>query len=251
MKRCFFVFILGLLLVSCEPDGPKDNTLSIKFNINSGTTPLVYDVNYMLDTLTIQYTDVRFYISQPVFSSGADFISFEDAYFLGDAASANNTFVVGDLGKRTIDGIAFGFGVDSSRNTQNGSKAIQAFAYPTSHPLSAANNMYWSWDPGYIWMKLEGKMDSNEDGDFADANETFSIHTGIDVAYNFISRTHIFSMNDEPKTIQVDMDINKFFDNYDLVSNPFAHPLDTTSADYHNMKAVHDNANLVFGNFYE
>src|SRR5688572_9795845 len=156
MKKYFFLFVLGLILVSCEPDAIKDNTVSIKFNLKAGTAPLAYNTTYDLSGLDIQYTEFRFYISQPAFSSGPDQIVFSDAYFLGDAASTNNTFVVGDLGKRAIDGIAFGFGVDSSRNTQNGSKAIQAFAYATDHPLSASNNMYWSWNPGYIWMKLEG-----------------------------------------------------------------------------------------------
>lgn len=249
-NRYLFLFISGLFLLSCQPDA-KDNTISMKFNINAGTTPLVYNTTYTVNTLNLQYTNVQFYISQPVFSSGADFIRFNDSYFLGDAAHTDNTFTVGDLGKRTIDGIAFGFGVDSSRNTQNGSKAIQAFNYATSHPLSASNNMYWSWNPGYIWMKLEGRMDSNNDGDYNDANETFSIHTGIDAAYLFISRTFVFSMHDAAKTIKVDMDINQFFTGVNLVATPFAHPLSTGAADYNTMLSVQNNANLVFGQFYE
>lgn len=250
MKRCSFLIVLCLLLFSCEPDA-KDNTVSIKFNINSGSSPLTYNTTYTVNGLDIQYTGVRFYISQPVFSSGPDQIAFNDAYFLADAANANNTFVIGDLGKRVMDGVAFGYGVDSSRNTQSGSKAIQAFAYATSHPLSASNNMYWSWNPGYIWMKLEGRMDSNNDGDFNDANETFSYHTGIDASYVFISRAFVFTMNDAPKTIQVDMDIDQFFTGVDIVANPFAHPLSTGAADYGVMLSVQNNANAVFGQFYE
>jgi hypothetical protein len=250
MKKYSFLLFLAIFLLSCEPDA-KHNTLSIKFNINSGTSPLQYNTNYTVNGVTIQYTDVRFYISQPVFSSGAETVEFKDAYFLGDASSSDNTFVVGDVGKRTIDGIAFGFGVDSSRNTQAGSRAVPAYSYPLDHALSSGNNMYWAWNPGYIWMKLEGKMDANADLDFADPGESFSIHTGVNNAYRFVSRTFVFTMNDAPKTIQVDMDINKFFTGYDLVANPFAHPLDTTASDYHNMVQVQDNVQLVFGNFYE
>ncbi len=249
MKKYLLFSLFALFLFSCENE-PGNNILSIKFNVNAGTTPLQYNTNYLLDTTTIQFTSFRFYISQPVFTSGADVIAFNDAYFLGEAGG-NNIFEVGDIGKRTIDGVAFGFGVDSSRNTQNGSKAIQAFSYSVDHPLSASNNMYWSWNPGYIWMKLEGRQDLNDDTDFNDPGETFSIHTGVDEAYRFISRTYIFTMNDAPKTIQVDMDVLRFFDLYDLAANPFAHPLDTNSSDYHDMVAIQDNANLVFGNFYE
>ncbi len=251
MKKYSFLLFLAVFLFSCEPENGKDNTLSIKFNINSGTSPLLYNTNYTVNGLTIQYTDVRFYISQPVFSSGAETIEFNDAYFLGDAASSNNTFVVGDLGKRTIDGIAFGYGVDPSRNTQAGSKAMPAYSYALEHALSSANNMYWSWNPGYIWMKLEGRMDANADLDFSDPGEIFSIHTGVDAAYRFVSRTYVFNMNDAPKTIQVDMDIDKFFDSYNLLGTPFAHPLDTNASDYHSMLYVQDNSNLVFGDFYE
>jgi hypothetical protein len=250
MKKYSIFFVLILFLVSCEPE-KKDNTLSIKFNINAGTVPLQYDVNYALDTLDIQFSNVRFYISQPVFSAGAEQVAFNDTYFLGDAANANNTFVVGDVGKRTIDGIAFGFGVDPSRNTQSGANAVPAYSYSVDHPLSSSQNMYWSWNPGYIWMKLEGRLDANNDGDFIDAGETFSIHTGVDAAYTYISRTFIFTMNDAPKTIQIDMDVLKFFDSYDLVANPNAHPLNTSSPDYHNMVTIQNNAELVFGNFYE
>lgn len=249
-KKYSFLLFLAIFLLSCEPEG-KDNTLSIKFNINSGTSPLQYNTNYTVNGLTIQYTDVRFYISQPVFSSGAQTIEFKDSYFLGDAASSENIFVVGDVGKRTIDGIAFGFGVDSSRNDQTGSKAIPAYSYDLNHALSSANNMYWSWNPGYIWMKLEGRMDANADLDFADPGEIFSIHTGVNAAYRFVSRTYVFSMNDAPKTIQVDMDIDQFFAGYNLTGSPFAHPLDTNASDYHAMLSVQENVELVFGNFYE
>lgn len=250
MKKCALFFILAVMLVSCQPD-VKDNTLSIKFNINAGTNPLAYNTTYSVSGYNVQYTLFKFYISQPTFSSGPDMIYFNDAYFLGDASVANNTFVVGDLGKRTIDGVAFGYGVDSSRNSQNGSLAIPAYAYPTDHPLSASNNMYWAWNPGYIWMKLEGRMDANVDGDFEDVNEQFSYHTGIDYAYKIISRNFIFSMNDAPKTIQIDMDVNQFLENHDFISYPFAHPSDTTSSDYKTMQTIEDNSNLVFGNFYE
>jgi hypothetical protein len=250
MKRYSLFFILVLMLASCQPE-TKDNTLSIKFNINAGSSPLAYNTNYTVAGYTVQYTLFKFYMSQPVLSSGADMLHNNDSYFLGDASLSNNTWVIGDIGKRTIDGIAFGFGVDSSRNSINGSRAIPAYAYPTDHPLSASNNMYWGWNPGYIWMKLEGRVDANSDGDFNDVNEQFSFHTGVDPSYRLVSRTFIFSMNDAPKTIQIDMDVHKFLESHDFISYPFAHPSDTTSIDYHTMMAIQENSNLVFGNFYE
>ncbi len=251
MKKYALFLVWAVFLVSCEPEPTPNNTVSIKFNINAGASALLYDTDYLVGTDTVQFTEVKFYVSQPVFSSGADVIAFNDSYFLADAAQSNNTFVVGDVGKRTIDGVAFGFGVDSSRNTQNGSKALQAFSYGVNHPLSASNNMYWSWNPGYVWMKLEGRIDANGDGDFLDVNETFSIHTGIDPAYVFINRTYIFTMNDAPKTIQIDLDVLQFFTGYNLAANPFAHPLTTGSADYPNVVAIQNNANSAFGSFYE
>lgn len=248
-KKIGFLLLAAMFIWSCTPDSPN-NTLSLKFNVNAGTIPLQYNTNYMLDTMVIQFTQVRFYLSQPEFTSGGNTVSFPDAYFLGEAEQSN-LWEIGDVGKRVFDGIAFGFGVDSSRNTINGSKAIPAFSYSVDHPLSASNNMYWAWNPGYIWMKLEGRMDSNMDGDVIDASETFSIHTGVDQAYLLLSRANVFEMNNEPKTLQVDMDILKFFDGHDLVSRPFAHPLDTASVDYATMFYIQNNVNLVFGNFYE
>jgi len=252
MKKYFALILLAAVLVSCENnDGPKNNTLSIRFNIMAGNTPLLYNVNYMLDTNTIQFTQVRFYMSQPVFSSGAESVAFNDSYYLADAAYVENTWEIGDVGKRTFDGVALGFGVDSSRNTQNGTQAIPAYSYDVNHALSVSNNMYWSWNPGYIWMKLEGRMDANHDGDLDDAGETFGIHTGLDPAYVFVSRTFVFSMNDEPKTINVDVNVLRFFDNYDLLAHPNSHAMSTGSPDYPFMLQVQNNVQNVFGNFYE
>ena len=47
--------------------------------------------------------------------------------------------------------------------------------FDSSHPLSIANNTYWSWASKYKFFMLEGRVDSQSDG----IDATFSYHSGL------------------------------------------------------------------------
>lgn len=249
MKKLFLLLPLALLLSSCEQ--PGNNTLYIKFNILAGTVPLQYNTDYNTVNNKVQFTNLKFYVGQPtLYFSGGETNEMTDKYFLCDAEK-ENVFDLGDVGKKNIEMIRMGFGVDSTRNTVNGVNAIPAYEYPSSHALSAANNMYWSWNPGYIWMKLEGRVDANMDGDYADAGEIFSYHTGVDGSFRTVTRSVSIGMNGNPRTIQIDLDILQFFADFDVAAYPDAHPLTTSHPDYNLMLFVQEECEDVFGQYYE
>ncbi len=105
-------------------------------------------------------------------------------------------------------------GVDPLRNDSTGDLAIPAWEYPNSHPLSATQGMYWSWNPGYIFMKLEGRIDLDNDGQYLSAGETFSLHPGLSPLYTPL----IMEVIGQGEQNRLDLKINlaAFFANYPL-----------------------------------
>ncbi|MEY3342481.1 MAG: hypothetical protein RL090_165 [Bacteroidota bacterium] len=70
-----------------------------------------------------------------------------DSYFLVDQANINSmTMELKDLDAGTYTGIRFIIGVDSARNCSGAQTGA----------LDPINGMFWTWNTGYIFMKLEG-----------------------------------------------------------------------------------------------
>lgn len=251
IKRGIVIFSIILVIITTQ--GCNNNSTSrlyLKLNLKSGSNTLLYNTNYTVAGYTIQFNMVKFYLSRIEILNNQGNLEFYDLYLLADAEK-ENTFLISELENGNYTGIRMGFGVDSTRNDINGSNAIPAYDYPDEHPLNASNNMYWSWNPGYIWMKLEGKIDLNANGNFADAGETFSLHTGLNLSYRTLTRNYDFSITGEDKTLQLDADILKFFDGYDIANQLNAHAFSTSSPEYIYVTELVDNAELVFGEVYE
>jgi len=223
----------------------------LQYNLKAGSNDLAYNTSYTAAGYTIQFTLVKFYISQVALQKqGGEYMTFGDMYLLADADSLNR-FYIGTVEAGEYTGIRFGLGVDSSRNDINGSLAIPAYDYPDTHPLSASNQMYWSWNPGYVWMKLEGKIDMNSNGSFSDPGETFGIHTGLPPAYRFIERSYSFSAGGDDINLKIGADILAFFNGYNLAAQRNAHPMTTASPEFIYVTEIVDNAEDVFGELSE
>ena len=86
-------------------------------------------------------------------------------------------------------GIKFAIGVDPDIN--NGDPSV----YPNDHPLSIRQNAHWVWNSGYIFLKLEGKMDTIPDGNKS-LTRSFVYHCGTNALYRELSFTKNFSIVD-------------------------------------------------------
>lgn len=83
----------------------------------------------------------------------------------------------------TADILTFGVGVDAANNHSDPS------TWPNNHPLNIAvsNDMHWDWNPGYIFFKVEAKVDTIPDQTLA-LNHNLVYHVGTD---NFFSQKSI------------------------------------------------------------
>lgn len=116
-------------------------------------TPVVRDVPLVLDKPFVlghqgpaTITQFKFYVGQFTFYRAGKPLVYDHSYYLIDAADTT-TFDVGTVFRPTpIDSVSFLLGVDSLTNVSG----------VFGGDLDPIKGMYWTWNSGYINMKLEG-----------------------------------------------------------------------------------------------
>ncbi len=189
MKKAL-ITLLSLVLVlavsSCNqeetPTGPGEVTLN--FQGYFGDAPLLmYEQDYAYEAdMRTRFQLFHFYVSevellpedpsagQPVKIKDIDLVSFRDVQD-ENAAREGYTIRAEAVPPGRYSGLRFGIGVSEELNkTQPGD-------YGPGHVLT---DNYWSWATGYVFFKIEGNADINQDGEF---EEKLTFHIGLDDFY--------------------------------------------------------------------
>jgi hypothetical protein len=97
-------------------------------------------------------TTFRYYISNIKFTKANDsvYAQPESYYLIDQAREASRRFTIPNVPAGDYTGLTFTIGVDAARN----SGGVQAGAL-------APSDMFWTWDTGYIFTKLEGRSDQS------------------------------------------------------------------------------------------
>jgi hypothetical protein len=104
-------------------------------------------------------------------------------------------------------------------------------SFPIDHPLSIYNNMYWSWATGYIFSKIEGKIDTSQAQDQT-PTYTWFYHSGMDTCYTEKNFDNLNIVVNEGKTtvIELGIEVKDIFisqnDTINMVEDNFTHTTD-------------------------
>lgn len=179
LYRLLLVLSFTLLLSSCDKDQISWQ-LEPQFEWEGQSLSLEQD--YTWQDKKMRFTTIQMYLSGLSILGSDDLMHlFPQSEYLISTDSEPLSF---HLTEDVIPIMWYGnIGVDPLRNDSTGDLAIPAWEYPNDHPLSATQGMYWSWNPGYIFMKLEGRIDLDNDGQYQSAGETFSLHPGLSPLY--------------------------------------------------------------------
>jgi hypothetical protein len=158
----FSIVLFSLALSSCKdkdkPDPVPEPVDQLKVLVMPayGAEDLMLDQSYITDEgYQIQFTDLKFYISDVQFGSKLlartglfDFRERGTLLFSTEGKPADFPSFSGLLG------------VPEIRNHAD------PVAYPSTDPLhiAVANDMHWGWNPGYIFVKVEAKVDTIPNG---------------------------------------------------------------------------------------
>ena len=229
------LIFLGATLVlmsgSCrdkQPEGPSTN-LDLQFVATFGDQPLVmYDKYDYNDTMKVFFERFNFFISDvslvPAGSQAEteildiDFVSFDEVQD-SQAAQQGVTFHLTRVPAGSYARLRLGIGVPADLN-------IDADYSPT-HPLGAhKESHYWSGWGSYIFAKIEGKGDTDGDGQYDDV--AFSYHLGTNELYQTVELPVTLELVEgQDGLLKVKVDVRELYvrDNgmLDLVANPGTH----------------------------
>ncbi len=161
------------LISSCKDkdDDPiaeaKTGTFDIEFNHIWGMASVPFELNQMMlhpKTLdSMEFTKLKYYISNvQLQKEDGTWWAEDESYYLVDLSESNgNTLSILNVPEGNYKSLRFTHGVDSVRN----------FSGAQEGALSVLNSMFWSWNSGYIMIKLEGNSPQADDG-------TFRFHLG-------------------------------------------------------------------------
>ncbi len=160
---------------------------------------------------SLEFTKVRYYLTNIKLEKMDGTVWAEpESYHLVDADDMTSTHIqLADIPEGEYHKISYMVGVDSTRNVSGAQQGA----------LSPANDMFWSWNSGYIFFKLEGNSPQAPDGDFR-------YHVGGFAGANNAIALHNHSMHDQmlkinpnaSPQVHIEVDIKKAFDGMHTIS---------------------------------
>ncbi|MGJ1267144.1 MbnP family protein [Sphingobacterium spiritivorum] len=187
-----------------EPDADKMGQFSIEFDNIVGEETLGFEPRTYTNAKGEKFRikQLQYFISNIKLykNDGSSYIvPQEESYFLVNASDRTTRFTRVRVPEGDYSKVQFVLGVDSLRSTMPVEKrtGVLSFNPESGH---AGGGMYWGWNSGYIFLKLEGYCDlisDNQQGD-PTGNKQFKYHIGGFGGYNAPTLNNI-------KTITVDL----------------------------------------------
>jgi hypothetical protein len=160
-------FLSILMISSCKEDEEtqlQQGKVTIEFDHVFGSTEAAFAVNKELTHPMLgekmTFTQCRYYVSNVrLKAKDGSWFAMPESYFIVDAdpATGSNILTIPNVPGNEYTDVEMMLGVDSLRS---GSGA-------QTGALDPAKGMFWSWNSGYIMVKVEGNAPTAADGSFA------------------------------------------------------------------------------------
>lgn len=162
----YVLCIAGMLLTACTKDTEKPQP-----SVQTGAFKLKLDHRFGMDAFkfntpyttaageALTFTNLRYYVSNiRLQKADGSWWSQQESYFLVDATQGSLvTLDITQVPTGEYTALSYVIGVDSTRNVSGAQTGA----------LSVANGMFWSWNSGYIFLKIEGTSPQAGSGTFA------------------------------------------------------------------------------------
>jgi hypothetical protein len=209
MRTIYLLILSGLAFYSCDKEEPtktEDTYLSLTVQPTFGTENLFLDSVYTtVEGYDFKILDFKFYLSDVKNNSNqlAEAVLYD---FRENGKTALRT--IGDPTKFTS--LQGSIGVIESLNHNDPS------AFPNESPLNISNAgpMHWGWNTGYIYIAIEGKADTLNDG-IALFDHNFSYHVGTDIHLENFSFSNLSWVKNSTYEYELPFkfEFDKFFQN--------------------------------------
>lgn len=196
-----------LILIFCIPALSQKKETAIEFVTTFNNLPLVLNNNYKFNNDSLKITALKFYISNISFYYNNQLIeSFPKGSYLIDFENPQTTLrKVARKNSREYNRISYNIRIDSLTNV----------AGALGDDLDPSNGMYWTWQSGYINIKLEGQSKI-----CPSRNNLFNFHIGgYQYPYNSIQVMNFATYTTKKHTFHIDIfkllntiNLNEFYE---------------------------------------
>lgn len=170
MKKTY-LNALGVMMIamitscnSCKDENttetPTTGTVKVEFEHTVNTLPFGLNADYITTSGdTIQYTTAKYYVSNVGFvRTDGTVWKAPNSYYLIDLTNEESALLsVTKVPNGDYTAVQFTIGVDSLHNVSGSQTGA----------LSVSNGLFWSWNSGYIFAKMEGTYHHGSSGNFA------------------------------------------------------------------------------------
>lgn len=221
LMKLWLVVLISVVVVSCNKDEAQRD-LNINFKLEYDGSPLVMLDDYFYpDGRKMIFNRFSFYLAEMKFDGikmmDVDYLNLTGAHATLEGAQQGYKYTIKDVKVGDYSKIEFDFGLPSVLNDKKPAD------YDSEDLLSLVSEYWTGWE-SYIFARLEGQIDLDNDGSIETG---FSLHTGGNEAMRIISINKSFTVSDEGSNeIDIILDIKKVFENqavYDMDSNPQIH----------------------------
>lgn len=172
MNKIFVVALLcavTLTSTSCKKDkddttpvattGTAEINLTHKWGMGSSNFLLNMELIHPMTLDTLTFTTFKYYVSNVKFKKAdGTWFTHPESYFLVDLSNpGSEVLTIPNVPVGEYTDMQYTMGVDSTRNVSGAQ----------SGALATSNNMFWSWNSGYIMVKAEGTSPNSNSGSFA------------------------------------------------------------------------------------
>lgn len=202
-----FVFLHACKDKGSAPITPVADELRVTMQPTFGTEMLALDQTYASpEGYLVQFTDIKCYFT--TLKNGTSSLC-EAALF--DYRTTGTTVLKAEGLPSAYTSLTGFLGVDSTKNHLDPS----TFANTNPLNITLANDMHWDWNPGYIFLKIEAKVDTIPADGVEQFNHFAVFHIGTDQfrqTLNF-SGLNWVATNAHLYTLPLKVDLQKFLQN--------------------------------------
>ncbi len=216
-KSRTIISLLCLVILGACTEEPQvtveTSSLKLSFTANFDGEPIVMnEKTYLYNGNPIRFSKVNFYLSDLTLGGkeiiDVTFVDLTKTHTSEQAAEEGTVLSFSKIPVGAYNAIELGIGVPADLNRTKPSE------YSTSHPLGSDNTSeYWEAWNSYIFVKIEGQYDSDNDG-FDEDDVAFAYHVGQDEFYKKLSNKSTLDLDivaGEPTDLELRLDIKQLF----------------------------------------
>jgi hypothetical protein len=157
-----FALLLGAATFTACDDDKVTTPPVMRLELNNvvGDQALVLGQSYTMpsgDQITVSKFNYIISNVKLTRDNGTEWAEPESYHLVKQADTGSRTFDIKNAPAGNYNKLTFTIGVDSARNT----------AGAQTGALDVQNDMYWSWNSGYIFLKIEGTSPQSSSGQYA------------------------------------------------------------------------------------